>query len=262
MIRRLCFTVDVDRDVNESVPGCREAASLRGGVRYTSAEEGSDIILDMLSDIGMSATFFAEARTLQNIDVSFGRNEVAMHGLDHEDLTGELSGVRLSEDDLNAIMGSSAEIIKERTGRAPKGFRAPYMRTNGAVADAVSKAGMRYDSSQYAELKASMHPYDLWNGIKEVPVPETSDADGKRMSAYLWPMHEGKRGSSEYIEMADILEDGVFVIATHSWHIVESRAHGMMGKDRKEKNAEDVRKILTSLLDKGFKPATITELIK
>jgi hypothetical protein len=49
------------------------------------------------------------------------------------------------------------------------------------------------------------------------------------------------------------MHDGVFVLATHSWHIVESISKGVMDNDRMRKNIGNVRKIITSLLDNGYK---------
>jgi peptidoglycan/xylan/chitin deacetylase (PgdA/CDA1 family) len=262
MTRRLCFTVDVDRDVNERIPNRIEAVSLNSDVRYTSSEAGANIILDMMDDIGMRGTFFAEARTLENIDVRFGKNEIAMHGLDHEDMTGEVSGIRLSDDELNDMMRTSSEIIRDRTGSAPKGFRAPYMRTDERIMNAAANAGVLYDSSVYEEMSGTIGPYDLGNGMMEIPVPSGTDSNGKKITSYLWPMHEGKRGPGDFIDMAEILKDGVFVIATHSWHIVEKRSGGMMDADQRQRNIDNVRKIITELLDNGFKAFRMMDVVK
>ena len=259
---KFCFTVDVDRDVNECVPGRREAVSLRspnGNARYSSSEEGVNLLLEMLDEIGIKATFFAEARTLENIDVSFGKNEVAMHGLDHEDMTGEISGITLSEHEIENIIRTSAGIIKERTGTLPKGFRAPYMRTNGKIMGILKRTGVRYDSSLYSESGYEMHPYDIC-GIKEIPVPFMKDGNGKKMYGFLWPMHEGVREPQEYVRMASAVKEGVFVIATHSWHIAESR-NGLLNSEQKEKNLQNVRSVITQILDLGHKPARMIDTI-
>ena len=263
MTRGLCFTVDVDRDVNECVPGRAEAVSLNSdnGRRFTSSEEGTDILLDMLDEIGIKATFFVEARLMENTDICFGSNEVAMHGLDHEDMTGEISGVHLSDDSLEYIIRTSADIIKDHTGSMPKGFRAPYMRTDQRISDMVRASGVDYDSSTYADLNRSMHPHMTDNGLTGIPVPVAADSEGKRMSAYLWPMHEGIRGPDGYIRMANVVKEGTFVMATHSWHMIESRSDGPMDKARRQRNMDDVRRILTSLLDNGFEAVRMSDLL-
>jgi len=262
-MRRLCFTVDVDRDVNECVPGRVDATSLNEEEpRFTSSEKGVNIILDLLDEIGINATFFAEARTMGNINVSFGNNEVAMHGFDHEDLTGEATGVHLSNDRIREIIQDSVNIIRDKTGRTPQGFRAPYMRTNENILEIISEMGMFYDSSLYAEIGRVFLPYDIGNGMTEIPVPFRTDVNGKKMYSYMWSMHEGLRTPEEFIEMAEIVYDGIFVIGTHSWHIVESRSGGMMDAEQMRNNIDNVRKIITSLLDKDFKAIKMIDSVR
>ena len=210
--------------------------------------------------MGIKATFFAEASTLNNIDVNLGKNEVAMHGLDHEDMTGEVSGIRLTDDELITIFNRSHTIIKDRTGKAPKGFRAPYMRTDERITAMLPSFRIVYDSSLYAPVGRTMHPYAV-NGITEVPVPSGTDAAGNKMTAYLWPMHEGRRKPEDYIEMAGAVEEGVFVIATHSWHMAETRSGGIMDSAEIKMNCDNVSQIITTLLDSGFKAARIPDCL-
>jgi peptidoglycan/xylan/chitin deacetylase (PgdA/CDA1 family) len=261
-MKRLCFTVDVDRDVNECVPGKREAVTHNSdSIRYTSSALGTGLILDMLDDIGIRGTFFAEATTLGYIDADLGNNEVAMHGLDHEDLTGELSGIKFSETELSGIMRVSFNVIKDLTGKAPKGFRAPYMRTDNRIMKALSTLGLEYDSSVYAPVCRTFFPYEVAAGIKEIPVPTGIDRNGKKISAFLWPMHEGTRGPNDFIELANKMEEGVFVLATHSWHIAESREKGVMNKAEREKNLANVKQIITTLLDNGSKAVRMIDAV-
>ncbi|MCL2607807.1 MAG: polysaccharide deacetylase family protein [Methanomassiliicoccaceae archaeon] len=262
-MRRLCFTVDVDRDVNERIPGRIDAVSINSGgkARFTSSGKGTDIIMDMLDETGVKATFFAEAATLGKISADLGNNEVAMHGLDHEDMTGEVSGIELSSEQLIDIMRTSIHIIEDRTGSTPKGFRAPYMRTNGKITAALSEIGMVYDSSVYAPISAVFNPYDIGGGLKEIPVPTGVDASGNKITAYLWPMHEGIRTPDDYIRLADTMNEGIFTIATHSWHMVESRS-GLMSPEQTEKNIANTKKVITSLLDNGFKAVRMIDAIQ
>jgi len=261
-MRELCFTVDVDRDVNECVPGRRDAVSKgSGNARFTSTEKGADLLLDLLDEIGVKATFFVEARTLMSIDTAFGDNEVAMHGFDHEDMTGEVSRIPLSDGDLDDIMRVSTAVIRDRTARSPKGFRAPYMRINDRVMDALARCGMLYDSSLYADISKEFRPYDIGNGMKEIPVPVGVDDNGKKIFAYLWPMHEGKRSPDEYVRMANMIEDGVFVIATHSWHITESINDGKQDNEYVKKNLDNIKEIITSILDNGFRASRMIDIL-
>ena len=56
-MRRLCFTVDLDRDVNDAVIGRSAAISMDRGQgtepRFSSSEKGAGIIMDLMDDLGM-----------------------------------------------------------------------------------------------------------------------------------------------------------------------------------------------------------------
>ena len=99
-MRRLCFTVDLDRDVNDAVIGKAAAISMDRGQgtepRFSSSEKGAGIIMDLMDDLGMRCTFFAEARTLRKTDV------VPYH--DHRPLR-DLAHVPMTQHDLGACPG-------------------------------------------------------------------------------------------------------------------------------------------------------------
>lgn len=266
-MRTLCFTVDLDRDVNEARPGCIEAGSKDRGYgkepRFESAGKGAEKIVDMLDDLGMKATFFAEARTLHRSGAfsCLSGQEIALHGLDHEDFTGERTGVYLDEGEMREIIERAISLIRDCVGRQPKGFRAPYMAMDDDLLYLLPEYGIRYDSSQYAYADRVMRPYRLENGIIEVPVPKGNDPSGASMTSYLWPMHECARSADEFIRLAENTEEGVFVLATHSWHVVESRDRGIMDEAESERNIADIRRILETLQDDGFSVQTIEQTV-
>ena len=94
-MRTLCFTVDLDRDVNEPVFGSVCAASKDRGEgnspRFASAGKGTEKLVELFDELGIRATFFAEARTLHRSGAFslIKGHEVALHGMDHEDFSGE-----------------------------------------------------------------------------------------------------------------------------------------------------------------------------
>ena len=259
MTRRLVFTVDLDRDVNIPVPGRSAAGSIDRGEgdspRFSSAERGLSVLLDILDDIGMKATFFVEGRTASVIDCGgVSGHCVGFHGYDHEDLTGKENGMAYDDRVLSELLRNGYDSVTDSISR-PTCFRAPYMAADDRVLAAVSELGIRHDSSVYAEL--GEQPYTIPHGITEHPVVKTRDAAGKNMAAYLWPMHEGRRRPSDYVWMASRLEDGDLVLATHSWHMVESRDRGVMDRVEAERNSDNVREVLQGIIDLGFAPSTI-----
>jgi len=247
-MRIACFTVDLDRDVNIPISPWEAGSTDRGhGVapRFKSTAKGSRMLSKLFTETGIDATFFAEARTLQEVSDDILDYEIAMHGLEHEDLS------MLDENDTEQIIFDASDIIWDIAGQRPEGFRAPYMKPNDEMYEILLDAGVTYDSSNYVDVSKTIRPYEL-NGLTEIPVPKDTDGNGKNIYGYLWAMHENKRSPQDYIDLASKMEDGVFVIATHSWHMVESVDDGMMDSARKKVNLENVRQVIEGLQKKGF----------
>ena len=253
--------MDVDRDVNIPVPGMSRAGSVDRGSgtspRYSSSAEGLKILTDMLDEMGVKATYFAEGRTLINMGAQslIGR-EVGIHGFDHEDLTGSFPPGGKKD-----ILVKTCETIEDLLGVRPRCSRMPYMKMSPEVPGILRDIGIKYDSSEYRPIEKQMMPYEL-NGIIEVPVPVGVDGKGNRIVGYLWPMHEGKRIPSDYAAMASGIDDGIFVIATHSWHMAECIGSGCISKEAAESNKENVRQVINQILDNGYKAETIPEAVE
>ncbi|NLT37840.1 MAG: polysaccharide deacetylase family protein [Methanomassiliicoccus sp.] len=267
-MRCAAFTVDVDRDVNEPREGAVEAACRGSPVpRYSSTREGLEIIVDMLDELGVKGTFFMEGEAAEvlstDIDLRnlLNGHEVAAHGYAHEDLTGESTGIIPSEEWLDAIIGRSLAVIEDVTGVRPQGFRAPYQHINEQVVAVLQRRGLMYDSTLFAEMPSGLHPYLLPSGLIEVPLAQGRDATGRRMQSYLWPLHEGRREVNDYLQLIDGHEDGLFVLADHSWHIVESLS-GVRSPQRAETEIGKVRHILQGTLDRGVEIVTLSNYIR
>jgi peptidoglycan/xylan/chitin deacetylase (PgdA/CDA1 family) len=266
-LRTLCFTVDLDRDVNEPVFGSVCAASKDRGEgnspRFASAGKGTEKLVELFDELGIRATFFAEARTLHRSGAFslIKGHEVALHGMDHEDFSGEKTGIHMDEGDMREIIERSISLIRDCVGYQPKGFRAPYMNADDTLMSFLPEYGIRYDSSYYAYVKPEMLPYRLENRAVEIPVIKGSDKDGRSITSYLWPMHEGERGPEDFIGLARQVEEGIFVLATHSWHICETYGKGKLDADGMRRNIDSVRHILETLEDDGFNIRTMSDSI-
>ncbi len=253
-MRTLVFTADIDRDVNVQIPGRIAAGSLDRGhgdaPRFESTGRGLGILLDVLDEIGMRASLFFEGRTAEVADCARAAGHcIGFHGYDHEDLT-LLSGHELEDTVTKGFLA-----VADRVGR-PTCFRAPYMSADREVLESVARStGVRDDSSFYTEVGAVGRNYRM-HGMTEHPVNKGRDPYGMVIAAYLWPMHEGRRSPQDYIDMA-AATDGQLVLADHSWHLVESRAAGMSGPEYEAQQAENLRTVLTGILDLGFSPATV-----
>jgi len=261
-MRALCVTVDLDRDVNTMIPGRTAAGSIdRGngnGPRFSSSEKGLTLLAELFDEMAIKATFFAEASTLRKTDANLmSGHEVGIHGVDHEDMTA-IEGI----DGKRAVLMEAADAVRDAAGKAPVCFRAPYMKADDLTMSILPEFGISIDSSSYTQMSRSIMPERLSNGVWEMPVPEGRDTNGKKISAYLWPMHESKRKPADYLDMASIMEEGVFVLATHTWHMVESRERGMMSAEEIRSNIGNVRSVLEGIMDLGMRSLTLAEAKK
>jgi peptidoglycan/xylan/chitin deacetylase (PgdA/CDA1 family) len=262
-MRCAAFTIDVDRDVNVPLKGRIGAASSNGEKRFSSTAEGLFRLVDLLKALGISATFFLEGETLEHIarehDVPslLRGHEAAAHGYEHEDLTGESTGLEPSEEWIDAVIGRSSAVVEDLTGHRPVGFRAPYQHTNPTVLRSLMGHGFVYDSSAFADLSVrSVRPFVSDFGIIEVPLASGRSPAGKKMQSYLWPLHEGKRAASDYDYLLDQYDEGLFVIADHSWHLMESLS-GHRTEAEAEAELDKVREVLQQVLDRGIGFMTI-----
>ena len=255
MTRKLYFTVDADRDANIPIPGSVAAGSIdRGsgiGPRFASSERGMSVLADLLDDLGVRGTFFMEGRTAEVTECSvLSGHCIGLHGYDHEDLLGTETGV---VPDVREVLRRGYDAVSDALSR-PTCFRAPYMTADRSVLEAVRELGITADSSFYTSVGGPTDPYEL-HGMTEYPVPKTRDSRGKTIAAYLWPMHEGRRVPEDYVRMAEGMT--TLVLATHTWHMVETRDGGVMGPGWVRENAERVRDVISGILDLGFEPSVI-----
>lgn len=258
-MRVLAFTVDLDRDCNTAVQGEKAAASRSCGVaidpRHDASSKGMEALVDMLRSAGFPATVFAEGDSLLNLpDPGILRGlEVACHGMEHEDLTGESTGMLLEDEQLVEVVSRSWRTVASVTGREPRGFRAPYLNIDPRVLGIVKQHGFTYDSSMTEKVvDGTLMPRQLPQGMWEFPLARDTDTEGKVIDSYLWAMHEGRRPESDYLRMVDRFQQGVLVLATHSWHVIEGVREGPKTERRCAQELESIASILGHAKDAGF----------
>ena len=272
-MRCVVFTVDVDRDVNVANQGRYDSAStVRGeetsSFRTESSARGLSILGGLLDDLGVRGTFFLEGDTLRaiakKVDVRglLSKHEAGCHGVCHEDITGESTGICLTGPEIESVVSQSASIVRDIVGTNPKGFRAPYLHTNSETLAILAREGFSYDSSKTTDIRQGrIGPYRLEEGLWELPVARGLDARGKQIVSYLWPMHEGKRRPDDYLDLALGVKKGCLVIATHSWHMVETYGGGLLDEDQVRDNLSHVRRVLEGVRDMGWDFHTASEAV-
>jgi peptidoglycan/xylan/chitin deacetylase (PgdA/CDA1 family) len=185
-MRTAVFTVDVDRDVNLPVNGKKEALSKchdgnREEVRFDSSQHGLMLLSGILDKVGVKATFFFEGDTLlhlsENMDVRslLSRHEAACHGVCHEDITGESTGLPLSSEELSKMIDESKLLLKKAFGRDPVGFRAPYQHIDQRTFDLLHEKGFLYDSSLTRSIDwkdGGVRPWKVAAGLWEMPLAQ------------------------------------------------------------------------------------------
>lgn len=261
-MRAVAFTVDVDRDVNLVCQG--QVCSIsqpRGGdssPRFSSSLSGLKALLEVLEEAGVPGTFFWEGRSAETLSRSLplrdlmAGHEVAAHGYDHEDFPGAGSGIPLDREGVRAVLERTEEALKGAFGVRARGFRAPYQRTSRPLMDELVERGYLYDSSDTLRMvDGSVHPFRRGDGLMEAPVCWTLDRRGKKIVSYLWPYHEGKRPIEDYMDLLDGFQDGLLVLATHSWHLTESFCSGPHSEDEVRQGKEDLLGLLRHGLDTG-----------
>lgn len=261
-MRRAAFTVDVDRDVNQPEVGRREAVCRpcegSSTPRFASSARGLEMLVGLLDELGVRGTFFLEAETAQRIaeraDLRglLAGHEVASHGWSHEDLTGASTQVTMGEEEVGGIIDRAGAAIEELTGRPPRGFRAPYQHIGPTALRLLAGRGYWYDSSVTRNiLSRRLLPYRQPEGLTEFPLARGTDERGRPIHSYLWPMHEGKRRPADYLRLLDQYDEGVMVLATHSWHVVETY-RGVLDPLEARAQLEQVRAVVEGALDRGI----------
>lgn len=269
-MRAVAFTVDVDRDVNLACKG--DVCSISSGgkhPRFDSSARGLELMAGLLEEMGVKGTFFWEGRTAEvlseRIDLKglMRGQEVALHGYDHEDFAGKETGIPLGLESTKAILDKGTAALDRVFGKDARGFRAPYQRVTDDLLDELRARNCLYDSSDTVELvDGKVRPYRNRNGLPEIPVCWSRDGRGKRIVSYLWPYHEGKRSISDYLDLVNGFQDGLLVMATHSWHPVESYCSGLRTKEHAEQGMADLRTLLEHIERSGCELVSIADHLR
>src|SRR3989304_3300974 len=231
----VAISLDIDPDANSAVEGRHDSLSSPveyGEIRVDACKKGLQRIFELLDIYDIDATLFYEARTAQmlvadrmDLPKLSERHEIACHSLKHEDFLGKVSGIPMEKKSIEESIDKAKEILVKIFGREIKGFRAPYTRINRTVVKVLERLGFQYDSSETAILGTGWagKPYPLKafdSSLLELALPSFRDANGKKMSSYLWAIFEGRRIFSEYIDAVvqqarNVAQGGLFVFSIH-----------------------------------------------
>ncbi len=279
----IAITIDLDRDCPMPVQGVKHAVSdilipdFNGETDavFDCTVQGLKRTLELLKDFGIKATFFIEARTLLFLREHNGelvkpllKNEIGCHGMNHEDLTGEITGVRIDYNQQFKIVEEATQTIKSILKVEPKGFRAPYLKANTSTIKALTKLGYLYDSSNMLKTIEPPFPYRINDGqinIIEVPIPVYPRNSGK-MTLYTWALFEKQRNVDEYKKIINAYKKndkgGLLQISFHPWHLAYLiKEKRVLKEEEIEENVNDLKKVFTQLNENCNKIFTISEYL-
>nr|MDO8080794.1 polysaccharide deacetylase family protein [Candidatus Freyarchaeota archaeon] len=280
----VAITIDLDRDCPMPVKGVKQAVSDilisnfdgETDAVFDGTVKGLTRTLELLNELEIEATLFIEARTLLYLREQQGelvkpllKNEVSCHGMNHEDLTGERTGVRIDYNHQLKILKQATQTIKSVLNVKPKGFRAPYLKANSDTIKALTKLGYLYDSSIMVETTEPPFPYRIkekQNNIIEVPVPVYPLNLGK-MTLYTWALFEKQRNIDEYKKIIKVYQKndkgGLLQISFHPWHLAYLiKEKRILREEEIEKNVNDLKNLLTQLKEDYNKILTVSEYLK
>ncbi|MFX0093225.1 MAG: polysaccharide deacetylase family protein [Candidatus Hodarchaeota archaeon] len=276
----LCLCVDVDRDAPFPLSNYAHAISLplhsepqvhSDPVRsacYDATIAGLEEILTLVSNLAIKLTLFIEGRfALCNSDfikakkTDFLKHEIGLHGLDHEDFSGEDTGILISQPEQIILEGKKA--IEDIFTTDIVSFRAPYMKKGVISSSLLQQLGFQYDSSDYVRLDSSLCLPVLkqQTALKEIPVIQLPKGEKFRgMVFYLWPLFEGNRSWSEYTsairEICFANREGCeesslpLSLNLHPWHLcyrVKDKRY--LTKEEVSANVGALKKILEELVE-------------
>jgi len=176
-----CFSVDVESFSESNVQSFSIPSKHLDSRRQNhESETNMDVILSMLAEHGVKATFFFLGRIARDLPrlvrrVAEENHEIACHSLNHFRLYGLTPEIFAEE------LRTAKGLLEDASGQKVCGFRAPdFSITRASVwaLDALRQAGFFYDSSiypfaghdVYGIAGASSQVHRLSNGLIEWPL--------------------------------------------------------------------------------------------
>ena len=159
----LCFDVDGETTALEQGEELRNRLTTWSQCAY-GPKVGVPRLLELLSHLEIPATFFVPGYIAQEHPkmlqaIARSGHEIGLHGYLHEKLAG------LNEEQEEAVLLKSLEILTRLSGKRPEGYRAPWFELNPWTPTLLQKHGIAYCASAMGDDV----PYRHECGLIEIP---------------------------------------------------------------------------------------------
>lgn len=212
------LTVDVESDWGGRLPPSRS--------NCVGIEKGIPLLLSLLDDDGIKATFFISASIFSLYselvkEIKARGHEIASHGYLHVDYS------NFKKNDLVYQVKKSKEVLEGGLNCEISGFRIPQFKMHPDLYEALSISGYKYDSSvvcgrlkgRYDSSSSKKSPFWAERDILEIPIsniPMTNKPMG-----LLWINHLGFAVFS-VLSMLSKVEQNI-VIYLHPFDILKQK---------------------------------------
>lgn len=149
MTKTIHATIGIDIDAVAgwlgSYGGADSPSDIQRGL--FAGEVGIPRLLTLLDRYSMDATWFIPGHSIETFpnqveSIMRAGHEIGAHGYSHENPTS------MSREQEEEVLAKSVDLIKEVTGRAPRGYVAPWWEMSGSTIDLLLQYGFEYDHSQ------------------------------------------------------------------------------------------------------------------
>lgn len=238
------------------------------GVEYSLEEgmkvsiKGTNVILDILKENSVKATFFCTGNFAENSPETMQRiigegHEIACHGVDHW---------QPKESDII----KSKEIVEKITNLKVTGYRQPRMFPTEE--SEIRKAGYLYNSSlnpafipgRYMNLNTP-RTYFIKDGVMQIPASVTPWV---RFPLFWLSLHNLPEGIYHRLAKRVLKHDGYFVTYFHPWEFYELNEHPefkmpfIIKRNSGHKMAERLDNLIKKLKKDNHEFITYTEFVE
>ncbi|BFH74012.1 hypothetical protein SJAV_19560 [Sulfurisphaera javensis] len=130
-------------------------------------------LVSLFKETKIKATWFIPGHSIETFkneiyEAAHEEHEIGTHGYSHE------NPLRLTKEKEKKIFIKNIRLIKEITGKEPKGNRQPWWDMAPWTVENLEELGFTYDSSLMGD---EFHPYYLRKGDKWYPIDYSKDPD-------------------------------------------------------------------------------------